>query len=181
MCQWIGPTLIQILACRLFGAKPLSKPMLGCCQLDPKEQKEQTSVKFHSKYKLFIQENACEYIVCEMAAIFSRGRWVNILRPEQNVRHVADNGIKCIFWSLALSHRFFWTWLGFIPDEPIDNNSALVQVMACCRIGIEYFNTRSLFDGKPLPMLNKWRHMASQWHSGWRWGAPTYVHRPTSY
>ena len=33
------------MACRLFGAKPLSEPMLGCCQLDPYEQ---TSVKFES-------------------------------------------------------------------------------------------------------------------------------------
>ena len=35
MCQSIGLALVQIMACRLFGAKPLSKPMLGYCQLDP--------------------------------------------------------------------------------------------------------------------------------------------------
>ena len=28
MRQWIGSALVQIMACRLFGAKPLSKPML---------------------------------------------------------------------------------------------------------------------------------------------------------
>ena len=33
MRQWIGSALVQIMACRLFGAKPLSKPMLHCCQL----------------------------------------------------------------------------------------------------------------------------------------------------
>ena len=43
MRQWIGSALVQIMACRLFGAKPLSKPTLGYCQLNPKEQ---TSVKF---------------------------------------------------------------------------------------------------------------------------------------
>ena len=48
--QWIGSTLVQKMACHIFGAKPLSKPMLTCCQLDPKEQ---TSVKFESKYKIF--------------------------------------------------------------------------------------------------------------------------------
>ena len=32
--QWIGSELVKIMACRLFGAKPLSKPMLGYCQLD---------------------------------------------------------------------------------------------------------------------------------------------------
>ena len=31
MRQWIGSTLLQIMACLLFGAKPLSKPMAGYC------------------------------------------------------------------------------------------------------------------------------------------------------
>ena len=35
MCQWIGSALVQIMACRLFGVKPLSKPMGRYCQLDP--------------------------------------------------------------------------------------------------------------------------------------------------
>ena len=35
MHQWIGSALIQIMACCLFSAKPLPKPMLCCCQLDP--------------------------------------------------------------------------------------------------------------------------------------------------
>ena len=35
MRQWVGSALIQIMACRLFGARPLSKQMLGYCQLDP--------------------------------------------------------------------------------------------------------------------------------------------------
>ena len=35
MCQWIGSSLVQIMACRLFGAKPLSKPVLKYCQLYP--------------------------------------------------------------------------------------------------------------------------------------------------
>ena len=48
MLQWGGPALVQVMACRLFGAKPLPEPMLTYCQLDPWEQ---TSVKFESKYK----------------------------------------------------------------------------------------------------------------------------------
>ena len=50
MHQWIRSALVQIIACRLFGAKPLFNPMLGYCQLDIQEQ---TSVKFQSKYKPF--------------------------------------------------------------------------------------------------------------------------------
>ena len=53
MRRWIGSALVQIMACRLFGAKPLSKPMMSYCQLDPREQ---TSMKFQSKYKTFIHE-----------------------------------------------------------------------------------------------------------------------------
>ena len=35
MYKWIRSALVQIMACHLFGAKSLSKPMLGYCQLDP--------------------------------------------------------------------------------------------------------------------------------------------------
>ena len=38
-----NPALLKVMAFHLFGAKPLSKMMLGYCQLDPLEQ---TSVKF---------------------------------------------------------------------------------------------------------------------------------------
>ena len=34
MRQWTGLALVQIMACRLIGAKPLTKPMLGYFQLD---------------------------------------------------------------------------------------------------------------------------------------------------
>ena len=50
MRQRIGLALFQIMASRLFGAKPLSKAMFGYCQLD---HKEQTSVKCQSKFQLF--------------------------------------------------------------------------------------------------------------------------------
>ena len=48
MRQWTASALVQVIACRLFGAKPLPEPMLPHCQLD---HWEQTSVKFESKYK----------------------------------------------------------------------------------------------------------------------------------
>ena len=35
MRQWNGSAFVQIMACRLIGAKPLSKPMMGYCQLGP--------------------------------------------------------------------------------------------------------------------------------------------------
>ena len=38
MHQWTGPALVQVMACHLFGDKPLPEPMLSYCQLDSWEQ-----------------------------------------------------------------------------------------------------------------------------------------------
>ena len=46
MRQWIGSALVQIMAGRLFGTKPLPEPMLAYCQLDSWEQ---ISVNFESE------------------------------------------------------------------------------------------------------------------------------------
>ena len=35
MCLWTGALLVQVMACRLVGAKPLSQPVLMYYQLDP--------------------------------------------------------------------------------------------------------------------------------------------------
>ena len=43
-------SLVQIMACHLFGAKPLSELMMVYCQLDPKEP---ISMKFYLKIKSF--------------------------------------------------------------------------------------------------------------------------------
>ena len=50
MRQYNTPTLVQIMACRLIGAKPLSETMLPYCQQDSKEH---ISVKFYLKFKSF--------------------------------------------------------------------------------------------------------------------------------
>ena len=46
----VDKSLVQIMACRLIGAKPLSEPMLDYCQLDPCEH---ISMKILSKYNNF--------------------------------------------------------------------------------------------------------------------------------
>ena len=56
-------TIIGFMACRLVGAKSLSEPMLECCLLNPGEQ---ISMKSSN---IFIQEDAFENFVCEMASI----------------------------------------------------------------------------------------------------------------
>ena len=70
MRHWIGTALIQIMACRLFGAKPLSKPILGDCHLDSWDK---IQWNFNPNSCIFIQENAFENVVCETAAICPGG------------------------------------------------------------------------------------------------------------
>ena len=49
--EWrIYASLVQIMACCLVGAEPLSEAMLPYCQLDPKEC---ISVNFHLQFKSF--------------------------------------------------------------------------------------------------------------------------------
>ena len=50
ICQWTGPPLVKVMACRLFGSKPLPEPMLAYCLLDSWEQ---ISVKFESEFYHF--------------------------------------------------------------------------------------------------------------------------------
>ena len=75
--------------------------------------------------KLFFHENASENIICEMAAILSRGRWVlTSLLSEYLGTGVSqrDNGLKGATMKnlLSISHKFIcinyilidFTWLG---------------------------------------------------------------------
>ena len=74
MHQRIGSALVQIITCGLIRAKPLSKSMLGYCQMTLKNK---LHWHFTKNTKFIIQENASETIVCKMAAILSRGIWFN--------------------------------------------------------------------------------------------------------
>ena len=73
MRQWTGSGLVQVMACRLFGAKPLPEPMLAYCQLDSQEQ---ISVKLESEFYDFHSMSPLKLSSAHMAPILSRGRWV---------------------------------------------------------------------------------------------------------
>ena len=72
MRRWTGSALVRVMACCLFGAKPLPDPMLIYCQLDPWQQASNWNATF------FIQENIFENCVFEMEDILSEERWVKI-------------------------------------------------------------------------------------------------------
>ena len=62
-------TLVQIMACRLFGAKPLSEPMLTYCQLNTQEQIPRSFIRYS---KIFNEDNAFENGVYKLATILSQ-------------------------------------------------------------------------------------------------------------
>ena len=69
--QQIDSALVQIITCPLFSTKPLTKPMLGYCLLDPWEQ---TLLKFESKYKHFYSRKCIWKYCLQNAGHFVPGR-----------------------------------------------------------------------------------------------------------
>ena len=58
---------------------------------------------------------ACdENIVCEMAAILSRGEWINSSHPGQNGRYFADDILICIFVNERVFYRIKFHWSMFL-------------------------------------------------------------------
>ena len=64
----------------------------------------------------------------------TRAEWVNTLRPRQDGRHSADNIFICIFFNEYCCILIEFP-LKYVRKGPIDNNPALVQIMAWRRSG----------------------------------------------
>ena len=76
------PSLVQIMAWHRPGDKPLSEPMVvslltHICVTGPQWVKNKIQWNRNWNSYVFIQENAFEYVVCEMTAILSRPQCVN--------------------------------------------------------------------------------------------------------
>ena len=70
-CQWTGSALVQVMACRLLGAKPLPEAILVYCQFDSWEQ---VSVKLESEFlSSSFKKMHLKMLSAKMAAILSRG------------------------------------------------------------------------------------------------------------
>ena len=102
---------------------------------------------------IFVQENAFQIVVWKMVAILSRPQCVNSSPPGQNGCIFADDIFRCIFMNekFCILNKIS---LKVVPNGPIDNNPALVQVMAWRRI-----------DDKPLSeSMLTWFTDAYMWH-----------------
>ena len=71
MRQWIGLALVEIMACCLFGHKPL------CWVIVNGTHRNKLQWNLNRNTNIFIHENAFENNVCKMADNLSRGRWVD--------------------------------------------------------------------------------------------------------
>ena len=69
-----------------------------------------------------------------MSLILFLPQRVNTLRPRQNGRRFADDTFKRIFLNENVKITIKIS-LKFVPNGPINNNLALVQIMACRRSG----------------------------------------------
>ena len=103
MRRWTESALIQIMACRLDGAKPLSEPMLTYCQLCPKEH---TSMKFYLKFKYF-HSTKCVW-TCRLQNIGCsvQGEILTPMKPEQNGWHLPDDIFMGWFAKDLISPKF---------------------------------------------------------------------------
>ena len=103
--------------CCLINTKPLPKPMLTYCQLDPEEQTSVTFENLNQNKAIVFQEKASQHTEAET-------KWLLFYRTR----------FKCIFlnenvWiSIKIS-------LKFIPNDPVNNIPAFVQIMAWHRLG----------------------------------------------
>ena len=93
----IGSALLQIMVCRLFGTKPLSGQTFRYSQELSPGHRNKLQWNFYQNRKLFIHGNASWYIVCEMAAILSRGglteRELSMLSDHRNALSILMFGL----------------------------------------------------------------------------------------
>ena len=133
------PALVQIMAWRQPGKKPLSEAMMfrsptQKCGTRPQWVNLLAPERYCSNYKCVFC-NILYYLVFSNHQfwLFSQ-LFVNTLRPRPNSRHFADDIFKCIFvienvWIPIIIS------LKFVPKGLINNIPALVQIMAWRRSG----------------------------------------------
>ena len=121
MLHWIGPALIQIMACRPFGVNPLTIPNDRPLAIEP--LRKIFTRNFKQNTKLFINKNASENIVCEMVVILSRG---DELTHWGRVTHICVSKLTIIGSDNGLSpgrrQAIIWTNAGILVIRTLGTN-----------------------------------------------------------
>ena len=99
---------------------------------------------------------------------------VNTLRPRQNPRHFADDIFKSIFLNenarIALKIS-----LKFVPDGPINNIPALVQIMAWRRLGDKPLSEPMMVSSLTHICLARPQWLKSSWWLAWLMGRTPFI------
>ena len=94
--QGTGPSWVQVMACRLFGAWPLPGPMLAYCPLDSWEKLQWN---LNLSPIIFIRENAFENVICQNDGHFVQGgggdEWTSILLYNNSLWYTVLQPIEC--------------------------------------------------------------------------------------
>ena len=107
MRQWTGSSLVQVMACRLFGAAPLSEPILAYCQLDSSLGTYFSEILIRILSFSFMKMQL-KMLSAKMAAILSWGRWVN---------HSSTSPIN--IWDIKLVHTVPTDALAHYSTKPL--------------------------------------------------------------
>ena len=120
----------------LFGAKPLSEPLITYCQSEPKEH---ISMKYYFKFKIFHSRKCTrKFRLWNDVHFVSASPCFNSLTPgkfEWNVRYLIFQIISVIDgWGISCELTLRWMSLDLTDDK-----STLVQVMAWCRQATNHY------------------------------------------
>ena len=121
MRQWTRSALIQVMARRLFGAKPLPEPMLNYCQLDSWEQ---ISVEFESEFYQF-HSRKCIWN-CRLAKwrSFCPGcKWVN----NWYLEHYSWNILCCLLNMFMMLCQRWIRWCLGITQQSLNLHAPKVN------------------------------------------------------
>ena len=103
--QWTRPSLVQIMACRLFGAKPLSEPMLKYCQLHPKGHILMIDF-FCWRSKVYIKWNAFQNVVGKMAAMLLLPQYISGDKAHQyNLNNISSCNSPAAYLMVYMSKQ----------------------------------------------------------------------------
>ena len=117
-------SLVKIMACRLFGAKPLFKPMMISHQWDPKEQTSMKNIETD-------QFSLIEFHFCNFTAILSITRVaITHYRTEWLSLEEFSNALA---WTNAIFRVLIQISPKFVLKAPIDSSQPLASVIMAWR------------------------------------------------
>ena len=119
----LGHDLLQVMACRLFGAKPLPESMLTYCQIEPGNTFQWN---LNRNSNIFIEENVFENAVCQNGGHLVQGEMSYSKYP--GVKWTPDNFNECVPWA----YSNYWDCLNHFWDRGMD------RLLHSLKLGFNY-------------------------------------------